>query len=276
MSNNEWRVVSDGFAFPECPVWHAGSLWFSDVPAGEVVRLDLDGGTHEVVFSGGQHNAGLGFLPDGDLVIADGTNRRLLRRSNDGSIAVHADLSMVATHTLNDMHVDRHGRAYVGNYGDASVPPAPAFPATLALVQSDGTVSVGATDLAFPNGVDTEPTGSVLYVAETRSTPSRITAFDIATDGSLTGRRTLVEFEGGTMADGIAVAPDGTLWVASPFTDELIHVDPGGSVLEVLSAPSPYAVAVVGDELVVCSSPTWVPEEALTLRKGKILATRRS
>lgn len=270
MSDDEWRVVSEGFAFPECPRWHDGSLWFSDVAAGEVLRLDLATGASEVVFSGGQHNAGIGFLPDGDLLIADGTSRRLLRRAADGSVTVHADLAAIATHTLNDMHVDARGHAYVGNYGDDSVPPAPPLPATLALARPDGSVAAAATDLGFPNGVDTD--GDVLYVAETRSTPSRINAFDVAADGTLSGRRTVVEFGEGVLADGIAVAPDHTLWVASPFTGELVHVDRAGTVLGTVAVPDPYAVAVAGDQLVVCSSPTWVPAEALQLRAGRILA----
>jgi len=274
MTQREWRVVGSGFAFPECPVWHDGSLWFSDVAAGEVVRVDVATGAHEVVMSGLDHNAGIGFLPEGDLLVAEGAQRRLLRLRPDGSTSVHADLAGVATHTLNDMHVDARGRAYVGNYGDDSVPPAPPFPAAVALVLPDGTVSVGAPGLAFPNGVDTSPEGSILYVAETRSTPSRLTAFDVAVDGSLSGGRTVVEFAEGTMADGIAVAGDGSVWVASPFTDQVLRVDvTAGTVRQVLEVPHPYAVAVAGDELVVCSAPTWVPAEALALRGGKILAT---
>ncbi|WP_141015507.1 SMP-30/gluconolactonase/LRE family protein [Nocardioides sambongensis] len=274
MSGQEWRVVAEGFAFPECPRWHRGALWFSDVATGEVVRLDISTGATEVVFSGGRHNAGLGFLPDGDLLIADGTSRRVLRRRADGSVTVHADLTAIATHTLNDMHVDARGHAYVGNYGDDSVPPAPAFPATLALVRPDGSVAAAATELAFPNGVATDPHDTVLYVAETRSTPSRINAFDVAADGSLSGRRTVVELGEGVMADGIAVASDGALWVASPFTDEVVQVDPDGTVVGTVPVPSPYAVAVADDQLLVCSSPTWVPEEALRLREGKVLARR--
>lgn len=274
MTQREWLVVSSGFAFPECPVWHDGKLWFSDVAAGEVVRLDLADGSSEVVMSGLSHNAGLGFLPNGDLLVAEGATRRVLRRAADGSVSLHADLSGVATHTLNDMHVDPQGRAYVGNYGDDSVPPAPPFPAALALVQPDGTVSVAAPGLAFPNGVDSDPSRAVLHVAETRSAPSRLTTFDVADDGSLHSPRTLVEFAQDTLADGIAVAPDGSIWVASPFTDEIIHVGANGSILEVIEVPHPYAVAVAGDDLVVCSAPTWVPTEALELREGKILSRK--
>ncbi|TYL55223.1 SMP-30/gluconolactonase/LRE family protein [Nocardioides sp. BGMRC 2183] len=272
MTDETWQVVSEGYAFPECPRWHQGALWFSDVHAGEVHRLDVTSGDSEVVFTGGHHNAGIGFLPTGELVIADGTSRKVLLRHADGSVTYHADLRGLATHTLNDMHVSPAGFAYVGNYGDDSVPPAPAFPATLAIVAPDGTVRAGATGLEFPNGVATDPTGTVLYVAETRSTPSRINAYDVAPDGSLSGRRTLVEFAEGVMADGIAVAPDGHLWVASPFTGEVIEVGADGAVRQCLPVPTPYAVAVGSGRLFVCSSPTWVPEEAVRLRAGQILA----
>lgn len=275
MTQREWRVVGSGFAFPECPVWHEDRLWFSDVAAGEVIRLDLTDGSSEVVVSGLDHNAGLGFLPDGDLLVAEGATRRVLRYGADRSVSTHADLSGIATHTLNDMHVDPQGRAYVGNYGDDSVPPAPPLPAAVALVQPDGRVSVAAPDLAFPNGIDTHPSGAVLHVAETRSVPSRVTTFDVADDGSLGSPRTLVEFAEGTLADGIAVTPEGSVWVASPFTDRVIHVGADGAVLESVDVPNPYAVAVASDELVVCSAPSWIPAEALQRREGSVLATPR-
>ncbi|MDP9821081.1 SMP-30/gluconolactonase/LRE family protein [Nocardioides massiliensis] len=274
MDTADPTVVSTGYAFPECPRWHDGALWFSDIHAGQVVRLDIHTGSSEVVAEYDGHPSGLGFLPDGRLLVADGHTSRVLRREPDGTLVEHADVSSVATHTLNDMVVDAQGRAYVGNYGDASVPPAPPFPAALALVQPDGTVTAAATDMMFANGMVVTDEGRTLVVAETRSVPGRLTAFTIGDDGALSERRTLVEFDEGIMPDGIALAGDGSIWVASPFTNEVLHVSADGADVRSVPVPTPYAVAVGGDDLdvlLVCSAPTWVPEETLAQRAGAIL-----
>ena len=267
-----WTTVVDGLAFPECPRWHDGTLWFTDVAAGEVLRLDPASGAAEVVCRVEGHPAGIGFLPDGRLLVAVGTTRQLLRQEADGSLVVHADLSRLATGMLNDMHVDTQGRAYVGNYGDESVPPAPPFPAVLALVGPDGSVSAAAEGMRFANGVHLTPDGRTLVVAETRATPGCLTTFDVADDGSLSHRRTLVEFEPGVMPDGIAMAPDASVWVASPFTGAVLHVSAAGEVVETVEVDNPYAVALGGDgEVYVCSAPTWEPGPALELRGGSVL-----
>lgn len=267
-----WETVVGGLAFPECPRWHDGALWVTDVAAGEIVRISE--GRSEVVCRVDEHPAGTGWLPDGRLLIAAGATRRLLRLESDGSLVEHADLTGLATHLLNDMLVDPQGRAYVGNYGDDSVPPAPPFPAVLSLVEPDGTTRAAAADLRFANGMALTSDGTTLVVAETRATPGCLTAFTVAADGSLGDRRTLTEFADGVLPDGIALAGDGSIWVASPFSNEVIHVDPAGAVVESLSVPTPYAVAVGGadlDQLFVCSAPTWMPDEALRLRQGSVL-----
>lgn len=268
------EILSTGWAFPECPRWYDDALWFSDIYAGRVVRLDLTTRAAEVVVEYDGHPSGLGFLPDGRLLIADGGTRAVLRREADGGLVHHADLSGIATHTLNDMHVDAEGRAYVGNYGDDSVPPAPPFPAQLALVHPDGRAEAVADDLMFANGMATVDDGRTLLVAETRATPGRLTAFTIRADGTLADRRTFTEFNEGVLPDGIAVGRDGSVWVASPFSGELLHVGPDGEHRGRFSVPSPYAVAVGGteqDQVLVCSAPTWEPATALASREGSIL-----
>ena len=267
-----WTTVVDGLAFPECPRWHDGTLWFTDVAAGEVLRVDPGTGTAEVVCRVDGHPAGIGFLPDGRFLVAVGETRRLLRLEADGELVEHADLSGIATGMLNDMHVDAQGRAYVGNYGDESVPPAPPFPAVLALVRPDGTVIAAAEGMRFANGVHLTPDGRTLVVAETRATPGCLTGFDVAEDGTLSNRRTLAEFAPGVMPDGIAMAPDSSVWVASPFTGDVLHVSAQGEMVESVEVANPYAVALGGDGVVyVCSAPTWEPGPALELRGGAVL-----
>jgi len=272
MNTRTRTTLVEDLAFPECPRWHEGALWFTDVAAGEIVRVDPVTGATELVSSVAGHPAGLGFLPDGRLLIAVGETRQLLRREPDGELVVHADLSGLATGMLNDMHVDARGRAYVGNYGDDSVPPAPPYPAVLTLVDPDGSVRPAADGMRFANGIHLTPDGATLVVAETRATPGCLTAFDVADDGSLSGRRTVAEFEPGVLPDGIAMAPDASTWVASPFSGEVLHVSADGEVVDRLEVESPYAVALGGDgELYVCVAPTWEPGPALELRGGAIL-----
>lgn len=264
------EILADGLTFPEGVRWHDGALWFSDMHAHTVQRL-VPGEDPAVVATVPERPSGLGFLPDGTPLVASMHDRRLLRLEPDGP-REHADLSALAPWHVNDMQVDRHGRAYVGNFGDDSAPPDPPRPTCLLLVEPDGEARVVAEDLWFPNGIALTPDGGTLIVAETRSVPGKLTAFAVAADGSLSDRRTLASFEGG-LPDGIAVDAEGGVWVAFPFGDELVRVAPDGEVDRRLPFPSPYAVALGGPggrDLFVATAPSWVPEEAEKLRAGSV------
>src|SRR5699024_6648229 len=147
---------------------------------------------------------------------------------------------------LNDMIVDAHGHAYVGDYGDGSAPPDPITPVDLLRVDPNGTVSTAASDLSFANGMVLVADGRTLIVAETRATPGRLTAFDVAGDGSLSGRRVHCEFESGILPDGLARDHDDNVWVASPFSGELLRVTVSGAIDRRVLVPNPYAVASCG------------------------------
>ncbi|QBJ96655.1 gluconolaconase [Rhodococcus sp. ABRD24] len=267
-------TIATGLAFPECPRWRAGRLWFSDIYRGVVLRLDPATGDLERIVEVPGQPAGLGFLPDGDLIVASVEERKIYRLGSDGTLRLHADLHGIATWHLNDMTVDGTGRAYVGNYGDASAPPEPPLPADLAMVEPDGTAHVVATEMWFANGMVTTPDGSTLIVAETRATPARLSAFTIEQDGSLVNRRVLIEFDDPRiMPDGIALDAAGSVWVASPFSEEVIRVSADGEMLDRLPVPHPYAVALGGDDgrdLFVCTADTWVPEDAIRIGGGAI------
>lgn len=272
------ETIASGLAFPECPRWREGRLWFSDIYRGVVLRLDPATGTVEQVVEVPGQPAGLGFLPDGRLLVASMHDRKLYRLDADGTLARHADLHGIATGHLNDMAVDAAGRAYVGNYGDDSAPPAPPFPADLAMVEPDGSAHVVAEQMLFANGMAITPDGSTLIVAETRATPGRLSAFTIEADGSLVRRRTLVEFDDPhVMPDGIALDAEGGVWVASPFSEQVLRVDADGAVTDRIPVPHPYAVALGGAdgrELFVCTADTWVPEDAVRAGSGAIRRLR--
>lgn len=275
MTTSAAETLADGLTFPEGVRWHNGALWFSDMHGHVVQRLD-PGGDPVTVATVPECASGLGFLPDGRPLVVSMHDRRLLVIEPDGP-REHADLSALAPWHCNDMWVDGSGRAYVGNFGDGSAPPDPPFPTVLIAVEPDGAARVVADDLWFPNGIAVSADGSTLIVAETRSVPGRLTAFSITADGGLSERRTLTEFAAGEMPDGIAIDAEGGIWVAMPFGEEIVRVDADGKVGERIPFPSPYAVAIGGEngrDLFVCTAPSWVPEEAAALRGGSVQRLR--
>lgn len=269
------QTILDGLCFPECPRWRDGALWFSDIFGEKVIRLDASTGEAQEMAHLAAGPGGLGFLPDGDLLIAGVEDRKVYRRAEDGTLSVHADLSELATWHLNDMYTDNLGRTYIGNYGDDSAMPAPPRPADLVLIEPDGSARAVADQMLFANGIAPTNDRSRLIVAETRSAPGRLSSFAVAADGSLSDRRTLREFGAMVFPDGIAVDADDNIWVASPATSEVILVDGrDGRTLRTLAAPRPFAVALGGDageHLYVCASEHWDPETSREHRSGRIL-----
>jgi len=266
------ELVSGDLAFPEGPRWHDGQLWFSDMHDRLVWRMD-ESGARSMVVEVPAAPSGLGFLPDGRLLVVSMHDRRLLCLDG-GELVEVADLSPYATADCNDMVVDSKGRAYVGNFGDSSAPPAPAAPAALVLVEPSGTMRVAAHDLLLPNGAVITPDGGTLIIAETRAAPPCLTAFDVAADGSLSRRRVLARFAA-EMPDGICLDAEQHVWVASPFTNEVLRVDPAGSIAGRIPTgdEQPYACALGGGDgttLFLCTARSWRAEETLATRAGAI------
>lgn len=238
-------VLVDGLRFPECPRWRDGVLWFSDLYGPTVHTVDPDGRLATVCEVPARPH-GLGFLPDGTLLVVSSQDRRLLRLDPDGLHEV-ADLTELTGGDANDMVVDARGRAYIGNFGFDIFGGAPIASTTLVLVTPDGDARVVADDLIFPNGCVLTPDGRTLVVAETYE--SRLTAFDVAADGSLSGRRVFAQLSGMT-PDGICLDADGALWVASPFSNAFLRVADGGEVLDRIETSGRMAVACMlgGDD----------------------------
>jgi sugar lactone lactonase YvrE len=231
----------NGFAFLEGPRWHDGRLWFSDMHARRVYAASEDGAL-EAIARVPECPSGLGWLPDGRLLVVSMEDRKLLRREPDGALATHADLSAIATHHCNDMVVDPRGRAYVGNFGyDLHTQQKPRT-AKLALVQPDGAVSVAASGLEFPNGAVITPDGRTLIVGE--SFGRRLTAFDIEpATGALSRRRVWAQLAGGALPDGICLDAEGAIWAASPMTREVLRVHEGGRVSQRVACGERLAIA---------------------------------
>jgi sugar lactone lactonase YvrE len=249
------RVLCEGIYFGEAPRWHEGRLWFSDFYAHAVKSVSLAGDVR-TEFEIDDQPSGLGWMPDGSLLVVSMKKRQVLRRARDGSIGVHANLSGIATFHCNDMVVDSAGRAYVGNFGfdldtaleargaESVIADHPT--AKLACISPDGTARVAATDMHFPNGPVITPDGKTLILGETLA--GCLTAFDIGADGALSNRRLWAQ-TWPRVPDGIALNAQGAIWVASPLSPECVLIAHGGEVLDVIdTGQNCYACMLGGDD----------------------------
>jgi sugar lactone lactonase YvrE len=262
-------VLIDGLAFPEGPRWHAGRLWFSDMFAGCVRAVDLEGRLETIAtVDGPDWLSGLGWWPDGRMIVVAMQSRRLLELK-DGRLVEAVDLAPFTTHTTNDMIVDARGRAYVGEVGFDVHGGAPFKPAALVMVTPDGRARIVDADLACPNGTVITPDGRTLIVGE--SLGDRLTAYTIADDGSLTDKRVWAAVPG-LGPDGICLDAEGCIWVASPMQGVVQRVREGGDVLESFATGiMPVATMLGGPDrrtLFICEGPP--PPESMTARRGRI------
>ena len=270
---SDLRVVLDGLLFPEDPRWHDGRLVFSDVHAGDVISMSVDGEA-EVVCSVPSYPSGLGWDLDGRLLIAAVVDKRLLRLEDDGSLSTVADLAPLTRWTINDMVVDGRGRAYIGDVG-FELGRDDFRAGQVVLVDVDGTATIVDDDMHFPNGSMVTPDGSTLIVGETFG--GRLTAFDINVgDGTLANRRVWAQLPQGAIPDGSCFDADGAVWTASPTTNECIRIAEGGEVLaRVASEQPPYACMLGGEDrrtLFVCTAATHDPRETVAQKRGRIEA----
>ena len=232
------RTLADGFVFLEGPRWHQGKLWFSDMWGFKVYTL-TPGGERSVVCEVPTRPSGLGFLPDGSLSIVSMADRRILR-CKDGVLSSYSDLSKLAGGDVNDTVTDARGRIYAGNFGYDLFGGADPAPADLLLVETDGSARVVASGLDFPNGTVIKDGGRTLVVAE--SWAGRLSAFDIAADGSLSNRRVYAALPD-RIPDGICLDAAGAIWVSSFNSGEFLRVIEGGEITDIVQVGDKRAVA---------------------------------
>jgi len=275
------RVLTGGIYFGEGPRWHDGRLWFSDFYSHAVKSVSLAGDLR-TEFEIDDRPSGLGWQPDGTMLIVSMTKRQVLRRTPDGRIGVHADLGGIATFHCNDMVVDSTGGAYVGNFGfdlDAEIAArgvqsvlADHPTAKLAYVAPDGAVSVAAEDMHFPNGPVITPDGKTLILGETLA--GVLTAFDIGPGGALSNRRVWAPCQP-AVPDGICLDADGAIWIANPIAPQCVRIAEGGEVLEIIETGQPcYACMLGGDDgktLFMLTAASSEHEAAAKSQTGKIV-----
>jgi sugar lactone lactonase YvrE len=239
------ELFLDGLGFGEGPRWREGRLWFSDFVLQQVASVDLAGNLRvEVKLD--DRPSGLGWLPDGRLLMVAMRSRALLRRNLNGEVVLHADLSDVAAGDANDMVVGPDGTAYVGNLGSDLVAGEPVRPAKLAVVGPEGTVAVGADDLLVPNGSVITPAGDTLVVGE--SYAGRYRAFPIKPDGSLGEGRVWAELGSDRHPDGCTLDAEGAIWFANCAASHVARVVEGGEVTEIVEVPETAWACALGGE----------------------------
>jgi sugar lactone lactonase YvrE len=282
------RRVADGFSFLEGPRWHEGRLWVSDFYTSRVLAVRESGEVQTVAEVPGQPS-GLGWLPDGRMLVVSMRDHRLLRQEPDGSLVRHAELAELVGGLLNDMLVDSHGRAYVGNFGFDLMAGGPPRTADLVLARPDGTTQVVAEKLAFPNGMVLVDGGSTLVVAETFG--NRLSGYTVGPDGALSDRREWAAFgpsptgsevaevlaELSVAPDGICAAPDDTIWVADAGNHRVLRVAEGGKILDEVGTDELHAFACAlggadGRTLFICAAPSFLEHERRDTREAVLLA----
>ncbi|ROP61210.1 SMP-30/gluconolactonase/LRE family protein [Curtobacterium sp. ZW137] len=271
-------VVTD-IRFPEGNRWHDGRLWYSDMHTGEVFSIDpaSDAGPRLETTVDGQ-SSGLGWLADGRLIVSSMESRTVVAVAADGATSVFADLSGVESSLLNDLVVDTvTGRTYIGAFGYDLYGGEELRPGPLYVIDQDGSSRLAAEGLVFPNSANVLPGTRTLVVSETRG--GRLTAFDIAADGSLSGRREWAALPDGVTPDGSTVDSAGAIWVCSVDTGEFLRVVEGGKATDRIDAPGRCAIDCAlggpdGRTLYLATADSYDPGTTAQTRAGRISAVR--
>ena len=227
------QTLITGLAFGESPRWHNGRLWVSDWGDRQIIAVDPDGKSEVTVrlgFSSFQAIC-MDWLPDGRMLIVSSQAGLLLCRQADESLITYADLNGLSDKGWNEIVSDSRGNTYVNGGGFNLAAGEKFAPGIIALVTPDGAVRQVADQIAFPNGMTVTPDNGTLIVAE--SYGKRLTAFDIAADGSLSNRRVWANLGDG-VPDGICTDAEGAVWYADVPNKRCVRVREGGAVLQTI------------------------------------------
>jgi sugar lactone lactonase YvrE len=269
--NGRTKTLMSGLGFGESPRWHDGRLWFCNWGTQEIVAVDLAGRSKVAAHVPTTIPYSIDWLPDGRLLVVSGPEGKLLRLEADGSWVTHADLAQPGTGGWNEIVVDGRGNTYVNGPG-------------IALIAADGATRFFAEQLGFPNGMAVTADNSTLIVAESHG--KRLTAFDIAEDGALSGRRVWADLAGSGVSgvpDGICLDAAGAVWYADVPNKRCVRVREGGEVLETVEVDRGcFSCTLGGTErktlfIVAAEWLGWARmAEALAARSGQLLSTEIS
>jgi sugar lactone lactonase YvrE len=260
------RVVREGLSFGEDPRWHEGRLWYSDFYRHGVYSMTPDGDERLEHVVAGQPS-GLGWLPDGDLLCVSMTDHQILR-FHEGGPSLFCDISTYCGFWANDMVTSSAGVSYVGNFGfdldvmlrdvgAAAMAQNPPPTTNLVVLSPEGEVLQVVPDLAFPNGTVITPDGATLIIGETMT--CRLSAFDVADDGTLSNRRVWAQMEF-VYTDGMCLDAEGQIWLANAIAPQCLRVREGGEITGVVAtSQNAFACTLGADDrrsLYVMTAPT--------------------
>ena len=290
MSKYELDVVVDGFHYLEGPRWYKNTLWFVDFYTQNVYRVN-DQGVAEKIVHIEQQPSGLGWLPDGRMLVVSMKDRKVLRLEDNGELVVHADIWEHCGGHANDMVVAPNGNAYVGNFGFDLMGGADHEHTGLVLVRPDGSSQIVAEGLSFPNGMVISADKKTLIVNELFG--NKISQFDINEDGTLGEKRDFASFgelgdepnlgvrigNAKILPDGLALDSEGAVWIADTLNQRAVRISEGGDILETVdTAPDGiFAVALGGRDgktLFMCAAPDWDEASRKAETKGRMLSTQ--
>jgi len=239
----EMQILLTGVAMGESPRWHEHRLWFSDWGAQEIIAVDPKGNSEVVLPVAFGLPFSIDWLPDGRLLVVSGREGLLLRQEPDGSLVTHADLRRLSAKGWNEIVVDGRGNAYV-NGGAFDPKTGEAAPGIIALIAPDGSTHEVADGIAFPNGMAVTPDNSTLMIAESHG--KKLSAFDIARNGTLSNRRVWAALDG--FPDGICIDAENAVWYADVPNKRCVRVREGGEVLQTVELDRGCFACMLGGE----------------------------
>lgn len=279
----------DGGHFFEGPRWHEGHWYSSDLYGPQVYRISPEG-KGEVVCEVPGQPSGLGWLPDGTMLVVSMLDSQLMKVAGDGTLSVHGDLRPGTVSLANDCVVDKLGRAFVGTFGFNLFQGEQPARGAISRVDPDGTVTVVAPDMDFPNGMIVTPDNATLIVAETFG--SRLTTFTINADGSLSDKKTMAQLGKAPAWDSLETliqlecAPDGCVldaeghvWVADAWMARALRVSPAGKVVDEVKAPEGMGLfsctlgGTNGNTLMICCAPSFADHERRPVTESELWIT---
>src|SRR5487761_2435045 len=109
------RIIREGLRFGEAPRWHEDRFWDSDFYRRAVFSMAVDGTDERLEVTVPGQPSGLGWMPDGSMLVVSMTDHTVLRWSPGTEPSLHASIEDYCGYWANDMVVSADGTAYVGN-----------------------------------------------------------------------------------------------------------------------------------------------------------------
>ena len=229
-----------GFGLVEGPTWiNDRGLLFSDVIKGGVYLLDHLNNVSPIV----EHRRGIGGIAihqENGLIVG---GRNIAYKSFTGdktTILLSNDVTEDAV-GFNDLTTDSKGRVYVGSVAFKVFSDDEMIPGHLHVIDVDGSVRTISDGVMLTNGLGFSPDGRTLYHADARDAVVR--QYEVSPDGNVSDWKPFVQANNGH-PDGLAVAEDGSVWIAMAYGSRVDVFESNGALRESLPVPLPMVTSV--------------------------------